>query len=182
VGGTVLYTTPAATSATRAREYGWAFSGGGSTLFTPAPDYQRGTPGLAVSCLTDPTQVCRGIADVSAQSGDVLTNGYQIISAGAASQGGGTSLSSPLWAGMWARVQSASGSAKGLGLANYSLYRMGKDPVTAARDFFDVSSTDTTTGLPATNGAYATLPGWDYVTGFGTPRVRGLVCDLTHHC
>ena len=39
VGGTVLYTDGAGH---RAHEYGWAFSGGGSTLFTPEPDYQAG--------------------------------------------------------------------------------------------------------------------------------------------
>ena len=52
--------------------------------------------------------------------------------------------------------------------------------MTHARDYFDVSSTDLTTGLPATNGLYATTPGWDYVTGWGTPRVNGLICDIDH--
>ncbi|HJQ47531.1 MAG TPA: S53 family peptidase [Amycolatopsis sp.] len=177
VGGTVLYTDGAGH---RGREYGWVFSGGGSTLFHPAPSYQQGTPGLALNCLTDPLAVCRGISDVSAQSGDVLTNGYSIISNGQATVGGGTSLSSPLWAGMWARVQSASSSPGGNGFANYALYRVGKDPVSRSRDYFDVSSTDLTTGLPASNGLYATTPGWDYVTGWGTPKVDGLICDIDH--
>jgi pseudomonalisin len=175
VGGTVLYTDG---QGHRAREYGWNYSGGGSTLFTPAPSYQSGTPGLSYPCVTDPTQVCRGIADVSAQSGDVLTNGYAIISNGAASVGGGTSLSSPLWEGMWARIQGASGLPAGNGFANYALYRVGNNPTTYARDFFDVTSTDPATGLPSTNGFYPTLPGWDYVTGFGTPNVAGLICDI----
>jgi subtilase family serine protease len=176
VGGTVLYTDGAGH---RSREYGWAFSGGGSTLFTAAPDYQQGTKNLVLPCVTDPTKTCRGIADVSAQSGDVTGNGYDIVSAGTFTEGGGggTSLSSPLWAGMWARVQSASPSAGGNGFANYPIYRAGNGP-TAARDFFDVSSADPATGLPATNGLYPTLPGWDYVTGFGTPRVDGLIQDL----
>lgn len=34
----------------------------------------------------------------------------------------------------------------------------------------------------ASNGLYATGPGWDYVTGFGTPRVSGLICDLDAVC
>jgi pseudomonalisin len=177
VGGTVLYTDGAGH---RSREYGWAFSGGGSTLFHPAPSYQQGTPGLTYGCVTDPLTVCRGISDVSAQSGDVLTNGYSIISNGAATVGGGTSLSSPLWEGMWARVQSAAPSATGNGFANYALYRTGKDPASYPRDYFDVSSTDLTTGVPAANGLYATLPGWDYVTGWGTPKVTGLICDIDH--
>ncbi|HWL86714.1 MAG TPA: S53 family peptidase [Polyangiaceae bacterium] len=174
VGGTVLYTDG---SGNRSREYGWAFSGGGSTLFTPAPSYQVGTPAL-IPCVTDLTKPCRGISDVAAQSGDVLTNGYGIIAKGAATTGGGTSLSSPLWEGMWVRVQGAAASSSGNGFANYALYRVGNDPASYARDFFDVSSLDLTHGLPAVNGIYATTPGWDYVTGFGTPRVAGLICDI----
>lgn len=178
VGGTVLYTDG---SGNRTREYGWAYSGGGSTLFTPAPDYQRGTPGLSVDCVTDLLTVCRGIADVAAQSGDVISNGYDIVESGSFTEGGGagTSLSAPLWQGMWARVQSASARPAGNGFANYSLYRVGKNPVTEARDYFDITSTDTATGLPAGNGAYLTTPGWDYVTGWGSPRVAGLICDIT---
>jgi pseudomonalisin len=181
VGGTVLYTDG---SGHRSREYGWAFSGGGSTLFTPEPDYQQGTAGVNVPCLTDPTVTCRGIADVSAQSGDVTGNGYDIVESGSFTEGGGagTSLSSPLWAGIWTRIQSGSTSPSGNGFANYALYRVGKNATSYARDFFDVSSTDLTTGLPASNGAYATLPGWDYVTGFGTPKVSGLICDLDGAC
>jgi hypothetical protein len=45
-----------------------------------------------------------------------------------------------------------------------------------------VNSVDLTTGLPASNGLHPTLPGWDYVTGFGTPRVSGLICDIDEAC
>jgi subtilase family serine protease len=179
VGGTVLYTDG---HGHRAREYGWPFGGGGSTQFIPAPRYQRGTPGLTLHCLTDPAQLCRGVPDVSAQSGDIAGNGYDIVTRGRFTDGGGTSLSSPLWAGMWARIQSASDNDGGLGFANYALYRIGTNPATYRRDFFDVSSTDLRTGLPSSNGLYPTLPGWDYVTGFGTPRVASLICDLDDRC
>lgn len=174
VGGTVLYTDG---QGHRVREYGWAFSGGGSSLFTPAPDYQVGTAGLVVPCVTT-LGPCRGVPDVSAQSGDALSNGYDIVSNGAAAVGAGTSLSAPLWQGMWARIQSASPAVGGNGFANYALYRVGKNPATYGTSFFDVSSTDLTTGLPATNGLYATVPGWDYVTGWGTPRVGGMICSI----
>ena len=179
VGGTVLYTDG---QGNRTREYGWAFSGGGSTLFTPEPAYQAGTSGVTIPCVTDPTSTCRGIADVSAQSGDVLGNGYDIVEAGTYTEGGagGTSLSAPLWQGMWTRVQSASATG-GNGFANESLYRVGKSS-SYSRDFFDVNSLDPETGLPATNGLYVTTPGWDYVTGFGTPKVSGLICDVDGVC
>ena len=180
VGGTVLYTDG---QGARSREYGWAFSGGGSTLFTPAPKYQQGTAGLTLPCVTDPTVTCRGISDVAAQSGDVTGNGYDIVTADGFLEGGGggTSLSAPLWQGMWTRVQGAAGAADN-GFANYAIYRVGKKPASYARDFFDVNSLDLATGLPASNGAYVTGPGWDYVTGFGTPKVAGLICDVAGRC
>jgi pseudomonalisin len=120
-----------------------------------------------------PGQSCRSIPDVSAQSGDVTTNGYAIYSAGSETAGGGTSLSSPLWMGMWARVQGAKGG-KGNGFANYSLYKVGKNPTSAARDYFDVTL--------GSNGLYTARTGWDYTTGWGTPKVSGLICDIAKKC
>jgi pseudomonalisin len=174
VGGTVLYTSLSAPGA-RVAEYAWPFSGGGDSLLIPAPAYQRGTPGLFGPCLAtadgrlgDLGQPCRGVPDVAAQSGDALTNGYRIVAAGHDTEGAGTSLSSPLWAGMWARVNQSGGGA-GYGFANPTIYRLGKNPATARRDFFDV-----TVGV---NGLYAALPGWDYVSGFGAPRLANLIAD-----
>ena len=174
VGGTVLYTNGTKPD-TRALEYAWTFGGGGDSLLIDAPSYQRGTPGLSLPCVATPKgelsnlgRACRGIPDVAAQSGDVLTNGYAIVSNGVVGQGGGTSLSSPLWAGMWARVNQSAGH-RGAGFANETLYRLGKNPVTRARDFFDI-----TIGV---NGIYSAGPGWDYVSGFGTPRLAHIISD-----
>jgi pseudomonalisin len=174
VGGTVLYTKGTVPDA-RFLEYAWTFGGGGDTILIDAPSYQQGTPGLFLPCvatvdgqLTNLGKPCRGIPDVAAQSGDVLTNGYAIVAAGADSQGGGTSLSSPLWAGMWARVNQSAGGA-GYGFANETIYRLGKNPTTRARDFFDI-----TVGA---NGIYAAVPGWDYVSGFGTPNLSKIIAD-----
>jgi len=174
VGGTVLYTN-VTTPASRFAEYAWTFTGGGGTLLIGAPAYQQGTSGLFLPCVATPDgqltnlgQPCRGVPDVSAQSGDVLTNGYGIIAAGTPAQGGGTSLSSPLWAGMWARINQSAGG-QGYGFANETLYRLGKNDATRARDFFDVTL--------GTNGLYLALPGWDYVSGFGTPDVAKIIAD-----
>lgn len=182
VGGTVLYTTKNSAPAARALEYPWTFGGGGDTLFIPQPDYQAGTPNLVLPCLSDSTgtagqgAACRGIPDVSAQSGDIATNGYAVYDgAGTVGPGGGTSLSSPLWAGMWARVNGAAGGMTGF--ANPALYRVGKSPASYARDYFDVSPTDPASA-PGGNGLYVSQPGWDYATGWGTPRVDGLICDI----
>src|SRR5206468_10115486 len=99
-----------------------------------------------------------------------LTSGMAIVSNGAPSSGAGTSLSSPLWVGMWARVQAASrgvtsvrsingrgGKRKkfvvtsypGLGFANPSFYRVGTDTNNADRYANDF--TDITMGTNGTN-------------------------------
>ncbi len=190
VGGTVLYWNPG-TPNTRLTEYAWNYTGGGSSAFMRAGAYQEGTPpGLLVHCMTDPhgtpypvpPPLCRGIPDFTAQSGDVVSNGYTITVNGANDQaGGGTSLSSPLWLGMWTLVQAAAPSRRGKGFANPTLYRMGKDPVKGARDFFDIGK-GTPDAPPNCNGPVAPLecshPGWDYVAGWGTPNVRGLLQDV----
>jgi subtilase family serine protease len=174
VGGTVLYTNGTTPDA-RFAEYAWTFTGGGDTLLIDVPAYQAATPGASLPCVATPDgqltnlgHPCRGIPDVAAQSGDVLTNGYAIVSAGQDSQGGGTSLSSPLWAGMWARVNQSVGGS-GYGFANETLYRLGNDAARRARDFFDVTV--------GSNGLYTARPGWDYVSGFGTPDVANIIAD-----
>ncbi|MCU1595978.1 MAG: hypothetical protein JWO12_3370 [Frankiales bacterium] len=182
VGGTVLYTNdngssagssyrPGQKPATRAAEYAWTFGGGGASLYTPAPSWQQHLSGNTQPCLTAPTSTCRGVPDVAAQSGDVLTNGYSVVGANGFTSGGGTSLSSPLWMGMWARVQGAAGH--NLGFAAPLLYRAAGTPSGYAASF-----TDVTTGA---NGLHVASSGWDYTTGLGTPRIAGLIRTLLHH-
>src|SRR5437764_570254 len=126
----------------------------------------------------NPPQLCRGTVDVSALSGDgtiVLNhakstpaagiapaNGFDMVDT--ADQGatynehfseGGTSLSSPLWLGMWARVNAA--SATPLGQSNYVIYPIASSTPTAFHDI-----TEGANPLPA-------LPGYDFPTGVGTP-------------
>lgn len=176
VGGTVLY-SDGATPAGRAAEYAWTHSGGNASPFETAPDYQQGVSGLNRTCVVDQTgqptntgQLCRAVPDVSAISGDVLSNGYTIVSDGEASTGGGTSLSSPLWAGMWARVLSTAPAGAPYGFANPLIYKIAKDPALYAQAFHDITS--------GTNGLNAAVAGYDYATGFGVPRVSGLLAAV----
>jgi len=187
VGGTVLYTAdngsgagttyrdPNGRHTSRVLETAWTYGGGGASLWTTAPKWQRGVQGINQPCLvpsnpTAPTAACRAVPDVAAQSGDVISNGYSIFGPSGWSGGGGTSLSSPLWMGMWARVQGAAGH--NLGFAPPLLYRIGRNPTTYARDFFDVTL--------GGNGIHLATPGWDYTTGWGTPNVAGLIADIAH--
>ena len=176
VGGSVLYSDGNATPA-RGLEYPWPYTGGGQSFFITEPAFQQGVTNVNRPCLSDPDgnttntgQTCRGIPDVAAESGDIATSSYTIYSPelGGDSSEGGTSLSSPLWVGMWARVQAA--SASGTGFADDAIYRVASDPAKYATDFYDLQT--------GTNGAYTAGPGWDYVSGWGVPDLAKLAADV----
>ena len=156
VGGTVI-TTNDANPPQRDIEYAWTHGGGGPSLFVDQPAYQAGVVPL-------PT---RGVPDVASQSGDLLS-GYNIIVRDERMSVGGTSLSAPLWQGIWARVSAASGLLTAdVGFANPHLYA-----ASAAQpdSFYDVTL--------GTNGLNIALPGWDYTTGLGVPDVSVLMTAI----
>ena len=176
VGGTVLYSdgnTPPA----RNLEYAWPYTGGGSSAFIAEPSFQQGVSAIDHPCLADDSgspypsgTICRGAPDVAAMSGDIATNAYDIYENATASDEGGTSLSSPLWVGMWTRVQAAA-PAKGLGFADPTFYAIGTGHEgDYANDFYDITL--------GTNGLYQAGTGWDYVSGWGVPDVTHLTQDL----
>jgi pseudomonalisin len=202
VGGTVLYTnpntaTPPASNTSRFTEYGWTFGGGGDTFYVKQPDYQYGMfPLNQLDCLSQPNgtpysspTLCRAIPDVAAQSGDVASNGYAITFNGQSdSAGGGTSLASPLWMGMWARIQAASARKRnGIytnGFADPLLYRVGRNTAQDPTGFFDVGNGTTSSPITA-NGYYTSQPrtpldptGWDFLSGLGSPDVCNLTRDV----
>jgi pseudomonalisin len=187
VGGTVLYTNGAATDPQRVDEHAWDHSGGQKSSFIAQPAYQKGiTPLQANVCVSQPDgqpypagTLCRGTSDVSALSGDATVivdgvgglqaDGYDMTDYDPSTNTysdhfaeGGTSLSSPLWAGMWARVNAAHKNGL-LGNANNVLYHVAS---TTSNAFFDV--TEGANPLPAT-------PGWDFPTGLGTPNLVNII-------
>jgi subtilase family serine protease len=177
VGGTVL-NSDGGNPPQRFSETAWEFGGGGNSTNLPAASYQQGVAPL--HCVTDQSgnpylpgtaPLCRATPDVAAISGDVATGNGMLITDdnGTDQQGAGTSLSSPLWLGMWTRIQAAAKS-KGLGFANYSLYKAGKG-ASYGSDFYDVTVGD--------NQPYPATPGWDNATGWGAPDVAHLMQDLT---
>jgi pseudomonalisin len=179
VGGSVLYPTGSGASAKRGLEYPWPYSGGGQSLFVSEPAFQKGDAQVDRPCVSSVSGTpntslgtCRGIPDVADESGDIATSSYDIYSdeLGGASSEGGTSLASPLMMGMWARVQAA--SRTGTGFADPQIYAVGDNATKYARDFYDYTV--------GTNGAYQATPGWDYVSGFGTPVLTPLIKDIDH--
>ncbi len=205
VGGTVLYWSGngygQVNPATRFSERAWEYTGGGTSLFIAAPSWQQdpafdtnstSAPGVHGLCPTNwepnPTlypadTLCRGLPDVAAQSGDILTNGYFA--------GGGTSLSSPLWLGMWARIQAASSNPGRLGFASPAIYANNASATNYEHDFFDIGGTVEAYNGNATNTETVTFcqpaaiptygcdgSGWDYLSGWGTPDVANLMRSL----
>jgi hypothetical protein len=181
------------------------YSGGGPAFNVPEPYYQQGVANIDQPC-TSPTQgdqtpmqpgtICRGVPDIAAMSGSSLVD--QQVVGGANSYyttedmmpigAGGTSLSSPLNAGMWSVIQAAVAfnpakpvagelPVPNLGFANPVLYSVGIGDfgqAAAAADFTDITQGEVPTG----NGLEQPGPGWDYTTGWGALDVAHFIRDV----
>jgi kumamolisin len=148
--------------------FGSASSGGISTVFTK-PTWQADK--VTGSILTNATKRC--VPDVSMVWGaDQGINTYAaLVYLNGTSVGiGGTSLSSPIWAGVAAVADQARASIGGgsLGLLGPSIYPI---DLSSPSSFHDV-----TTG---NNGAYSAIAGYDLCTGLGSPNLGNLIPALT---
>jgi pseudomonalisin len=163
VGGTSLASDAAGN---RVAEIGWAGSGGG--------DSETEDPGFWTTD-SDPfydqqdVQGGRAVPDI-AMDADPNATAAEIYVDGSPEGVGGTSLSSPLALGSWARLQSAHGND--LGLASIDFYAL-YDAVNPA--IGDTSPVPGFTDIVAgDNGLYAAIPGYDEVTGIGVLDIAAL--------
>jgi subtilase family serine protease len=199
VGGTYLCTDPQATTSRTVdsvdpptncqnnpgqAEVAWIDAGGGYSHVFSRPGYQDVLP--AGSTPIPPS--ARGVPDIalqaSARTGALVyvslpPSGNSGLACGSApcSTGwydiGGTSLSCPQWAAIVALADQVNGGD--LGLINPALYSLASGPDYAA-DFYDVTvgNNQAFSNVPG----YSASPGWDPVTGLGTPDVANLVPAL----
>jgi subtilase family serine protease len=164
VGGTILDTTP---GGAYLGEMAWndntEGSGGGySTLFR-RPAYQHD---LAQ------TRATRGVPDVSANA-DPYGQMAVEWSFGQLRGDTGTSSSAPLWAGVIALADQQAG--RHLGFVNPALYAIGRSRA-YHRAFHDVVTGDNSVVTPTgVFTGYNAGPGWDPVTGLGSPDAQYLV-------
>lgn len=171
VGGTTLsYSGVGARS-----EVTWSGTGGGTSAYTATPGYQTSAvPGMG-------TAVRRAVADV-AFNADPSTGQYVATQApGSATvtwiSAGGTSLSTPQWAGLIAvaNAQRVRAAKAVLGAPHVVLYgAIATVPGTYASAFADIAK--------GANGSCATCAagiGYDRPTGLGTPNTAGLLTALT---
>lgn len=157
VGGTELFTNP---STTFQFENVWndngGATGGSPSTFEPIPSWQQGVPGVT-------NQTYRGVPDIAFEGSTI--SGALITVDGKANQAwGGTSLSAPLAAGMWAHVLQADGTS--LGFASPVLYKIAQ----ISKVGYNTAFHDVTYG---SNNAYSANYGWDYASGWGSVNVKG---------
>jgi pseudomonalisin len=211
VGGTVVSVQGAnyPQSAQRDAETSWTFGGGGTSFYIAEPGFQKSVANVDMPCVATPQgdpypvgsePTCRGVPDVSDMSGNVTGDAYFIFIDARPSSEGGTSLSSPLMVGQWARVQAGASpavqKAGGLGFADQTIYDQASSAdscssaltataaataactsIPYAQDFNDVTESEYGAG----NGAYQPGPGWDYASGWGSFDVTNLIADVDCH-
>ena len=146
----------------------FATGGGFSDIFA-RPVYQDGVPGA---------EATRGVPDVAgdASTGMALARqagggSYELLSAG------GTSAAAPLWGGLIADADQLVGHD--LGLVNPALYQIAHGP-RYDQAFHDITTGNNTVTINgSTYTGYQAGPGWDPVTGLGSPDAAVLVPILS---
>lgn len=129
-------------------------TGGGVSAYFAKPSYQSGL-----------SYARRSLPDISADADP--NTGALVVLNGSNYQIGGTSLSAPILAGLFARANAdriANGKAP-LGLVNSRIYSL------SATNFRDITSGD--------NYGYNAAAGYDLVTGIGAPKMNLLIPVLT---
>jgi kumamolisin len=160
VGGTTL--TLGGTSAGPGNEIAWADGGGGFSIFFDRPTWQSGP--------TVPGATKRTVPDVAADA-DPNPGAYFYFN-GQPTYTGGTSWSSPMWAGICARINQArqkAGKTGGMGLLGPRIYPLAGPPF-----FVDIVG-----GSNGANNIYSATAGYDLCTGLGVPNIQALIGELS---
>ena len=173
VGGTTLFVTPKSgtfsalnSTAVYQGEVAWSISpqtagfqyssGGGYSALFAKPLYQQGVVNGSVRVVPDVA------ADANPYTGMVfvLEGGLYVV--------GGTSLSSVLWAGISADIDQYLGHP--LGALNPYLYSLYQNKSTYDETFHQITA--------GYNGGFQAGPGYNLVTGLGSPDVPALASAL----
>jgi subtilase family serine protease len=148
-------------------------TGGGFSRLFPRPAYQDGLAGIGVT---------RGVPDVAADASGHSGMALAISVGGgryAIRNSGGTSASAPIWAALIALADQYAG--RPLGFVNPALYRIGRS-ADYHRAFHDITTGDNTAIWPPTTiTGYRAGPGWDPVTGLGSPDAQVLIPLLARY-
>lgn len=171
-----------------------SFDGGGATggglsiwqSLSGSFDYQKGFtgPGYGNVCGASGGATCRQVPDVSAL-GDWRSGFPQMYYADSTGYGvivdGGTSLATPVMAGITALADSSRGCRVdgAAGFANPLLYDLAKNPRDYAKDFQDETTGDNAYSPSGYTGSlFQTAEGYDMASGLGSPKAQNLIPAL----
>jgi len=142
-------------------------SGGGFSHLFPRPAYQDGVPRISTM---------RGVPDVAGDANE--QGGLPAINAighqTAIETASGTSAATALWAGLMALADQD--AHHGLGSVNRAIYRIARSP-SYHKAFHDITTGGNLT-LGPVSYKYHAGPGWDPVTGWGSPSAEVLIPRL----
>jgi hypothetical protein len=172
VGGTTLTTTGPGgswSSETVWNQGNGVGSSGGSSTRYPIPPWQQGIDMAA----NQGSSTNRNMPDVAM----VADNVFLIGDDGQNIFVGGTSCSTPLWAGLTALVneQSMRASSNTVGFLNPALYALGKGSDYTAT-FHDITAGNNE--WSGSTNKFSAVAGYDLCTGWGTPQGAGLIDAL----
>ncbi len=170
VGGTHLVTDGA--GGPWMSETAWSFSGGGVSLNgQPIPDYQKNYH--VISADKGCSKTLRNAPDIAAEGDFDNWICYNGVCGGG---WGGTSFSTPRWAGYLALANEQATRLRlpTVGFINPAVYQIGIRP----KNHYLANFHDITIGG---NGGFATFPGFDLVTGWGSPNGPRLIKRLLEH-
>jgi subtilase family serine protease len=170
IGETAWNTLPAPPSP----DDGSSASGGGFSHLFARPGYQDGVPGA---------EATRGVPDVA---GDAAFDTGMAVADGGGSTGQaivrpatGTSAAAPFWAGLVALADQL--AHRHLGFVNPTIYQIARSSQ-YHQAFHDITTGDNTFVFPPTTiTGYQAAPGWDPVTGWGSPNAQVLVPLLARY-
>lgn len=158
VGGTLL--DIANSSGTYNTETGWSGSGGGTSVYESRPSYQNSVQSTSFRQIPDVAFNGGPESAVLVVSGGVWWNVY------------GTSFSAPAWGGIFAIVNQLRVS-QGMSVLNSSSNQTQAHSLLYALQAFDFHDI-----LTGSNGGFSCGPGYDQVTGRGTPVANVLTISL----
>ena len=142
-------------------------SGGGFSHVYARPAYQDGVPGISAM---------RGVPDVAGDAYD--GSGMSVVSTSAGQRGiasaSGTDAAASLWAGLMALADQY--ARHDLGFVNPAIYRIARSSG-YHEAFHDITTGSNIQTMPYPGGTagYRAGPGWDPVTGWGSPDAQVLV-------
>jgi subtilase family serine protease len=152
-------------------ETAWSGSGGGISLYETKPVFQNGWQQFLTGNM-------RSVPDVSYQGGPNPAVSVYSTAYGGWIQVYGTSVGAPQWAALIALANSARPSSVTVPDAHSALYSLAESstmpPSITAAYWIDMTS-----GANGSDPDDAAIPGYDFVTGLGSPAAGNLVPALS---